>query len=497
MIKKGGTALAWNINGKLDLYKLFVERAVQLLAPNGLVGLLVKTGIATDQTTSAFFYNRAVAGCVKTLFDFENKKIFFPDIDAREKFCAFVVSQHRRFHATDCAYYLHSVEDLNDPDRRFQLTAEDFSRVNPNSKTSPIFRRKRDAELTAQVYANQPILYLRTEKIKKPIWPVVYKQMLNISADRELFREVKELEATEGAYPIGQNRYKNADGIWIPLYEGKMVQAYDHRASDVYINPENVYRPGQQLSVSVEEKSDPNRYPIPRFYVKDSGNWWPNSDDWIIAFKDVTKTNNMRTMIATLLPKSGVAHTLPVLWLKNGGKNRASAASVILGNLNSIPFDYIARQKVPGTHFTRFVLEQLPIIPLEEMKEIGFGDVSAWDLISTTVLELTYTAHDLASFAQDMGRVDGKGGVLPPFPWDEVRRARMKAKLDAVFFHLYGIFNPENREQSRDDIRYIYSTFPIVEKQETKAHGRFLSRDLALAYCNTLAAGHPEAEPEI
>ena len=126
-----------------------------------------------------------------------------------------------------------------------------------------------------------------------------------------------------------------------------------------------------------------------------------------------------------------------------------------------------------------------------------FGEIPALDVIVSAVLELTYTAHDMAPFARDMGYVDDKGDVLPPYPWDEDRRLRLRAKLDAVFFHLYGIFDPTNREQSRDDISYIYSTFPIVEKQEMKAHGRYLSRDLALAYCNTLAAGHPDAEPEV
>ena len=86
------------------------------------------------------------------------------------------------------------------------------------------------------------------------------------------------------------------------------------------------------------------------------------------------------------------------------------------------------------------------------------------------------------------------GGVGPQ---REGRRLRLRAKLDAVFFHLYGLLDADNREQSRDDISYIYSTFPIVEKQEMAKHGHYLSRDLALAYCNTLAAGHPDAEPEV
>ena len=496
LIKKGKSSLVWNTKGKLDLYKMFVERAVQLLAPQGLVGFLVKTGIATGKGTSAFFYDRAVAGCVKTLFDFENKKVFFTDIHASEKFCAFVVSRERGFEATDCAYYLHSLEELDDPGRRFLLTTDDFARVNPNSKTSPIFRSKRDAELTTQIYAAKPILSLHRGK-KNPLWPVVYNQMLNISTDQGLFRTVEQLEGTEGAFSIGQNRFQNAGGIWLPLYEGKMAQAFDHRASDVYINSENVFRQGQKLSIPVEEKGDPNRYPATRFYVQEKDTRWPNADAWTIAFKDVTATTNMRTMIAAMLPKSGVAHTFPVLSLNDEVVSRAPTAAVILGCLNAIPFDYTARQKIPATHFTWYVLEQLPVIPLEVIKRTKFGDTSAWDLITEMVLELTYTAHDMAPFARDMGHIDDKGEVLPPYQWNEVRRIRLKAKLDAVFFHLYGIFNPANREQSRDDIRYIYSTFPIVERQEIKAHSRYLSRDLALAYCNTLAAGYSHAEPEV
>ena len=106
------------------------------------------------------------------------------------------------------------------------------------------------------------------------------------------------------------------------------------------------------------------------------------------------------------------------------------------------------------------------------------------------VLELTYTAHDMAPFARDLGYVDGTGAVGPPFRWDEERRLRLRAKLDAVFFHLYGVTD-------RDDVRYVYSTFPIVERQETEAHGRYRSRDLGLAWMNALAAGRPDAEPDL
>ena len=69
----------------------------------------------------------------------------------------------------------------------------------------------------------------------------------------------------------------------------------------------------------------------------------------------------------------------------------------------------------------------------------------------------------MAPFARDLGYLDEAGEVKPPFRWDEDRRLRLRAKLDAVFFHLYGVTD-------RDEVRYIYSTFPIVERQETEAY---------------------------
>ena len=85
------------------------------------------------------------------------------------------------------------------------------------------------------------------------------------------------------------------------------------------------------------------------------------------------------------------------------------------------------------------------------------------------VLELTYTADDMAGFARDLGHIDEKGATRPPFQWDDERRLHLRAKLDAVFFHLYGVTN-------RDDVRYVWSTFPIMERQDTAAYGGYRSR---------------------
>jgi hypothetical protein len=191
----------------------------------------------------------------------------------------------------------------------------------------------------------------------------------------------------------------------------------------------------------------------------------------------------MSTLIASALPFSGVGNSIGIMLPEVGRANFNTLKPLLLANLNSTPFDFVIRQKIQGQNINWYIVEQLPVIPPERFDQVRFGIKTASEIVKDAVLELTYTAHDMAPFARD-----DDGHVRPPFVWDEGRRLRLRAKLDAVFFHLYGI-------TERDDVRYIYSTFPIVERQEIEAYGRYLSRDLCLAYINALSAGQPDAEP--
>ena len=159
----------------------------------------------------------------------------------------------------------------------------------------------------------------------------------------------------------------------------------------------------------------------------------------------------------------------------------------LCANFNAIVFDYICRQKVQKNHLNWYIVEQLPVASPERYEVARFGPKTAAEIVREAVLELTYTAHDMAPFARDMGLVDESGEVLPPYRWDEDRRFGLRAKLDALYFHLYGVTD-------RDDIRYIYSTFPVIAREEEKAWGRYRSRDLCLAWVSALKAGSPDAE---
>ncbi len=463
--------------GDINLYSLFVERAQSLVHARGIVGLLTPSGIAADKGAAKFFSSISTSGRLAVLYDFENKKVFFPDIHASFKFCALVFGgEARTFEASRCAFYLHAISDLDDADRVLVLAAEDFTTVNPNTGAAPIFRSRRDAEITTAIYRRQPVLVdRRPEKENAPpkkVWPVRYVTMFHMTNDSKLFMRRDELEK-QGWYPTGENHWKKGDAEAVPLYEGKMVQLYDHRAADVVLHSDNLYRAAQQESLTDVDHHDPARVPQPQFFVSRTDVDQQLEGGWVIAFKDVTASTNVRTMIAAIVPHAGYGNTLPVL-LADVLKDAPTFGPLLVANLNSMPLDYLARQKVQGQHLNWYIVEQLSMIRPQQF-EAKIGKTKIADFIRGEVLRLSYTAHDLAPFARDLG-YDG-----PPFKWDEDDRRHRMARLDALFFQLYGI--------GREDAAYILDTFPIVREQDEKAFDRYLTKDLVLAYMNAVAAG--------
>ncbi|MCA3379108.1 MAG: restriction endonuclease [Roseomonas sp.] len=500
-LRRGCCAYPLLSGGDANLYALFVERALRLVKAEGIVGLLVPSGIAADKGAAAFFRSIATTGRLGALFDFENGKgragPFFPDVHRSFKFAALVAGgPARRFDAAACAFFAQSAEEAEASG--LALSPDDFAAVNPNTGTAPVFRGTRDAEITLAVYRRVPVLVDQRSTPHQRVWPVRYATMFHMTNDSDKFLTEAELQKA-GAYRVAPNRWKKGATEWAPLYEGKMVQAYDHRAASVTVNPENINRPAQPETTTAEQHANPAWMPNPQFWVGTTDVEWPSGPKWGVAFKDITAATNARTMIAAAVPFAAVGNTLPLLFplLPDEPKNSGSAqeawraecdailaayrrgAPLLLANLNALPLDYIARQKVQSTHLNFYIVEQLPILPLEAFA-CPIGATSAEAIIRDHVLRLSYTAHDLKPFAEDMGHHGA------PFPWDAEERLHLRARLDALFFLLYGL--------NRDDAAYILSTFPIVQREEEEQFaGRFRSRDLILGYMAAFAAGDPDS----
>jgi hypothetical protein len=454
--------------GDTNLYSLFVERATALVAAHGMVGLLTPSGIAADKGASEFFRTLSEAdekGAAKlaALFDFENKKVFFPDVHSSFKFCALIFGgEARRFAESRCAFYLHDTAELADPARALTLSAQDFRLLNPNTGAAPIFRNPRDADLTMRIYRQHRVLVDRSGSVEQRVWPLRYVRMFDMTNDSHLFLKKRQDDA-------------------LPLYEGKMVQMYDHRAADVVLNKANLHRPAQQESISDPLKAQPDRYPKPQYWVTKEEVEKVFAGKWALGFKEITAPTNVRSMIALLLPQAGFGNKVPLL-LPVGleAADYARQAVLLLANLNSFAFDFVLRQKLQGQTINLFILEQLPVIAPAAF-EASIGGTKIADFIRAEVLALSYTAHDLAPFARDLGYVDALGQVKPPFVWDAEDRAQRMARLDALFFHLYGL--------SEQDAEAILSSFPIVRDHDVKHHGSFVTSERILACLKQIAAG--------
>jgi len=438
--------------GDINTYAVFAELAKTLVAPKGRVGLLVPSGIATDKTTKDFFGERVESQSLVGLYDFENKAPIFPDVHRSFKFCVLLFGgAKRKSKAARFVFFAHHMRQLQEKNRQVSLSSDDFKRLNPNTLSCPVFRTRRDAEITKAIYRRVPILVDRTRKEGGNPWGIKFVRMFDQTNDAELFKTPEVIEK-EG--------FKRDDAIWrkrkkvmLPLYEAKMVQMYDHRAASVVVNEANWMRQGQTDATSLVQHQNPEYTVEPRWWVSEeevSETLGMQLNEGFLAFKDITSPTNQRTMIAAAIPWTAVTNHLPLLLTEQ----RARRNACLLGNLNSIALDYAARQKIGGVTLNFFIVEQLPVFEPEFYEQPCPWNkrvkLEAW--ISERVLKLTCTSNDMKPLAKAAG--------FKPLVhrWDLTDRRELEAELDAAFFLLYGI--------ERKDVEYILSTFSGIRKEQ-------------------------------
>lgn len=462
---------------RVNTYAIFAETNRQIVSPTGRVGCIVPSGIATDDTTKEFFGDLVTTQTLVSFYDLHNKKQFFPDVNPTEKFCLLTMTGPAdSVDATDFAFFVLDTSELDDPEKRFPLSAEDIQLLNPNTLTCPIFRVRRDAEINKDIYRRVPVLFDEA-RIDGNLWNIMYKQgLFNMSTDSNLFHIREELEAND--WSLEGNSFVRHSDRFSPLYEAKLIHQYDHRFNTYdsvpFADRFKVKAPTLPLN---KDGSEPFLLPLPRYWVDAErvDLRWPNRRNWCIGFRDVTNnTTNARTGMFTIVPKAAYGHVLPLLIMQEDQFNNKLPA--LLANLNSFICDYCLRCKINAKHLTYFILKQLPILP-----PVFYEQATPWapetplaDWFLERVVELTYTAWDLEHFAQDFG-YDG-----PPFEWEAERRLLLRCELDAAFFHLYGV--------EFDDVDYIMDTFPIVRRKDKQHYGEYRTKRLVLQKFDELAA---------
>lgn len=446
--------------GDVNTYSIFAETKRLLLSPTGRVGTIVPSGIATDDTTKFFFQDLVETRSLMSLYDFENREKLFPEVDSRMKFCLLTLTGAARpaKHGAEFAFFLLRTSDLRDVERRFTLSVEDLALLNPNTRTCPIFRTRRDAEITKAIYRRVPVLIKEGPPEENP-WGIKFMAMFHMANDSHLFRTREQLE-TDG-WELRGNVFERDGERWLPLYEAKMIHHFDHRWA--------TYEGLNTRDVSMAEKADPGFCVLPRYWVAEGevcerlcGKW---DRQWLLGWRDIARNTDVRTVIAAVLPRVAIGNKVPLMLTGNGD---AHLAACLVANLSSFAFDYASRQKIAGTTLNFFIYQQLPVL-----SPAAYSQPAPWapsqtlsDWIVPRVVELAFTSSDLQLFARDCG-YEGL-----PFSWDEGRRSQLRAELDAAFFHLYGI--------SVDDVAYIMDSFHVVRRMEEATLGSYRAKEAVL-----------------
>lgn len=559
---KNGGRYPLNGVGDVNTYALFAESFKQITNETGRAGFIVPMGIATDDTTKAFFASLISQKHLVQLIGLFEIRAWFPSTDDRKAFCLLTLGKAEK---TRFIFDVKTTEDLRKDAKWVELPPEDLILINPNTRTCPIFRSSADAELTRSIYHRVPVLIEETRDGQSEInpWGITFQRMFDMSMDSHLFLDEPDADA-------------------LPLYEAKMIHQFDHRWATYAVSSKGEL---ESQGVPVERKADPDFEVRPRYWVTErevlgriarvprpvAKAWLANDDEallvafalwidaarakdvlaelsaqsarqrvidaggtrfenlstkesdwrtakalaecqdwlalteeeldalqsglslsevagvildgrsprWLMGWRDISRSGDVRTLISGVLPSVGVGHKFLLLYPQ---KVEAAMAAVLLANLNSLVVDFVAREKLSGSSMSYFTLKQLPILPPET-----YGEAEQAYIIPR-MLELTYTSHSLSGWAAELG-YDG-----PPFRFDPDRRAVLRAELDAYFGRLYGL--------TRDELRYILDpsdthgedypteTFRVLKKNEIDEYGEYRTRRLVLEAWDTLGTYH-------
>ena len=478
--------------GKLELSSLFAELCLSFT--NEAWGLVMPTGIAVNDSNKYFFSKLIDENRLVSIYSFENEEKLF-EIHHSFKFCLLTCCNKKDTpHPVSGGFYLRRVDHLLDPRRIYTLQTSDFARLNPITKTCPVFRTSRDAKLTAKIYRNSTILY--NEVTGDNPWNVKFGSMFNMSTDSYLFRTYAQL--IELGATLNGNTFTTIDGeTYVPLYEGKMIWHYNHHYGSW---PTEGERPNSINTQSEDELANPDSCIMPWYWVplaavndrlvkhdKDGNIVWEWKHKWLFAFRDVTNAMTERTFIIAPIPDAkGVGHTATLLYAERGCMPGAS----LYGMMSSLIFDYCSRQKIGGTHASINYVKQFPVLTPDQIPS-----ATQWQ-IQKRVAELCYFNHDMDGWASELWEEMNEEqraelpqlGAQQPWIYNPERRAILQAELDAIFAHLYGL--------NTEDLRYILDpedvcgkgcineTFRVLKDNELRQYGEYRTKRLVLEAWN-------------
>ncbi len=402
-------------SGKINLYLLFIEQCVNLLREGGDCGIVIPSGIYTDLGAKGLrdllFNHNQVTG----LFCFENRKEIFEGVHRSFKFVVLTFAKGGKTQQFPAAFMRHDVAELAafPGEMGLPLSVELIRRLSPDSHSVMEFKSAIDIQI-AEKMLKFPLL----GETLDGTWNLKLASEFNMTADHHLFK-------TEP----GAGRF--------PLYEGKMI----HQFTNEWGKPKYWLDQIEARAALLGRKEDIGQTLA--------------YQDYRLGFRDIARNTDERTMISALIPPVFHGNKLPTIKVFDDAGNRTinSATQLFLCAIwNSFVIDWMLRQKVTTT-LNFFYIYQLPVPRF-------CSEDAAFSPIVTRAARLICTTPEFDDLAKEVGlkpltpNPSPGGGGEPYGVTDPAERARLRAELDGLIAHLYGLTEAE--------FTHILATFPLV-----------------------------------
>jgi len=333
------------VSGDLDLYKIFTERAHQLLKEGSLTGFVIPSGIYTDLGAKGLRTMLFDNSKIEAMYSFENKShAIFPDVHASYKFVLLVFEKGGKTKSFPCAFFLHSAEELKKAIENPTIMNTDFvKKSSPTSWGVLEIKSKKDYEIV------QKLLKFPTlgEKIEGA-WNIKLSRGFDMTNDSSLFQTGKL--------------------VGVPMLEGKNIEQFTHQWKEA---------------------------PIPRYKILEKelakSSCSPDYKSYWLGFRRIASSTNYRTLISTIVPP-GYCCAESVTFNSDNLDRRVLC--YICGVLNSFVLDYFIRQKV-SANINMFHFLELPFPRLSSGKE--------FDAIIRKVAQLVSITNEFQDLKKEIG----------------------------------------------------------------------------------------------
>jgi Putative DNA-binding domain len=404
------------VGNKPNLYSLFTEQCFNLLRNGGLAGIVIPSGIYTDLGTKQLREMLFSESCVTGLFGFENRKAIFENVHRSFKFVVLTFQRGTSTQRFPTAFMRHDVEELESfPEHgAIRIPVDLVRKLSPDSLSIPEFKSEIDLTIAAKLLSF-PFLSDSDRG-----WGIeFYGEELNMTRSAKFFKTLK---------------------TPYPLYEGGMIWHFDH----AYEKP-RYWVSERELRPSFLEKR-----------AKRSGlddvpkNLQPDYETYRLAIRKIASSTNERTLITTIIPPNAFAgNSLSVHFPFRNSPQQYNELVFshrellfLAALMNSFVVDYVLRSRMT-TNLNLFYLYQLSIPRLSPTEE-------AFKSIVSRAARLVCVSPEFDGLAKEVGLRGSQDGVT-----ENSKRAHLKAELDGLIAHLYGL--------TEEEFTHILGTFPIVD----------------------------------